>query len=35
MNIINTNQNKINKRDYILELAEAKLKVTAKPKGGF
>ena len=33
--IIITNQNKVNQRDYILELIEAKLKVTAKPKGGF
>ncbi len=32
--IIITNQNKVNQRDYILELIEAKLKVTAKPKGG-
>ena len=32
--IIITNQNKVNQRNYILGLIEAKLKVTTKPKGG-
>ena len=32
--LIITNENKVNQRNYILELIEAKLKVTTKPQGG-
>ena len=32
--IVITNQNKVNQRDYILELIEAKIKISVKPKEG-
>ena len=32
--IVITNQNKVNQRDYILELIEAKIKISGKPKDG-